>query len=293
MDDRGVRRGVYFLANDAFLDQAIAFLCSFRLNNPTIPLCLIPFDDATAEISALADEYGFTVWDKPEVLQRCDEISVPFHGRVLGQYRKLAAWHGDFDQFIYIDSDTVVLHEIDFVFDLLHQYEFVTTHSDIPGIRKFVWNDSIYESGVLDEDQIAFATNTGFVASSRGLLDVDDVLGDLDKALEIAPHMALDFYEQPFLNYLMVTSGKRYVSLYVISVLTQDEGMPTERWAGEDIGEFRDGRMVSHRRPTLLVHWAGEWDRVRREGGQVRYYDLWRFYRLMHRSGSAESCDHD
>jgi len=34
-------RGVYFIANDAVIDIAIAFLNSFRRHNAAMPLCMI------------------------------------------------------------------------------------------------------------------------------------------------------------------------------------------------------------------------------------------------------------
>jgi hypothetical protein len=277
-----MRTGVYFLANDTYFDQAIAFLNSFRKTNGSLELCLIPFDDNATRIKALSGLYEFTVLDEADLLRACDEIGLQFHGVDMGHYRKLVAWSGPFDRFIYIDSDTVVLRDVSFVFDLLDHHEFITTHSNIPGIRRFVWNDSVEQSGLLPA-QFNYATNTGFIASRRGALDVRQIARDLNAALEMAPHMALDFFEQPFLNYQIVTSGLRYTSLYQISLATGDAELPMERWAGTDIGQTRDGTLIplAGDPPPLLVHWAGEWDRARREGTSIRYYEFWRHYREL------------
>ena len=143
------RRGAYFVANDAILDLAIAFLNSFRVHNPSMPLCLIPFNDDVETLSKLAGEYDFGVWSDPATLAWCDAVSQKFHDRSVGQYRKLAMWDGPFDEFIYIDTDTVVLTDLDFVFAHLADFGFIASHSNLPQIRKWVWKDSIYDAGVL------------------------------------------------------------------------------------------------------------------------------------------------
>src|SRR4051812_24380665 len=106
-------RGVYFLANDSVLALALAFLKSFRSYNPELNLQLIPFDARCEEIIALKTRFTFDVYPNQELLQNCDRVSEAFHGKTMGHYRKLAAWDGEFEEFIYIDIDTVVLHSVD------------------------------------------------------------------------------------------------------------------------------------------------------------------------------------
>jgi hypothetical protein len=277
-----LKRGVYFLANDVILDLAIAFLNSFRAYNPSISLCLIPFSDDIEQLGRLASRYDFSIWSDLTVLQRCDDISRVFHGYIAGQYRKLAAWEGRYDQFVYIDSDTVVLESVDFVFEHLSRFDFVTSHSNDPYIRKWVWKDSIYSTEALTQEQIAFATNTGFITSRRGCLTVDEAFDRLPKAVELADHMELFCAEQPFLNYLMVTSGRRYNSLAEIARHTGLLNIPAERWGGEPTLVVQDGRVVwPDVPPTLLVHWAGEWHRAREKKRPLPHHALWDFYRHM------------
>jgi hypothetical protein len=274
--------GVYFLANDRVFDQVVAFLNSFREQNPTIDLCLIPFADDTSRVEALAPRYGFSVWTDAEVLSRCDAVSERFHGEVVGHYRKLAAWEGKYDRFVYIDCDTVVLHPVDFAFDYLDQYDFLASHSDISTIRKFVWRDSVYGTGALTREQIRFAANTGFLASRADALDLDQVEARLDGALALADHMELMCCEQPLLNYLIVTSGRPYTSLSSIAVKTGDWGIPQERWAGLAVDPVPNSRVPKS--PTLMVHWAGEWEKSRREGTPIPHRELWEHYRSMSES---------
>jgi hypothetical protein len=274
------RRGVYFLASDGILDLAIAFLNSFRAHNPSTALCLIPFDNEVERVSALRDRFGFTLWPDETALQRCDAISRSFHDRTAGQYRKLAMWDGPFDEFAYIDCDTVVLHSVDFVFAHLARYGFVTSHSDMADLRRWVWRDSVYETGALTDKQISYSANTGFLASRRECLPSAQVAARLPDAVALAGHMELFCFEQPLLNYLMVTSGHPYSSLYTIAMTTGAWDIPMERWAGDPSFEVFEGRVLVPEAPSLLMHWAGEWSRARDEDRQIPYHELWNFYRF-------------
>ncbi len=281
-------RGVYFLANDRVFDLAVAFLTSFRRSNPDIPLHLIPFADECERVTALAQSYGFTVYEDRATLLACDEVSRQFHGNRVGHYRKLAAWSGPFDEFLYIDCDTVVLEPVDFVFELLAEHDVITSHSNMPEIRRWVWRHSALDAGVLNRQQIGYAANTGFIASKAGLFDVHKLLTQLDEPLAFAEHMELDCCEQPYLNYLIVTSGHSYTSLMNIVKRTGRKDIPLERWAGGEIGEVSEGRVLSPgESKILMVHWAGEWERARLSGGTIPHREFWEYYRSLHQDADA------
>jgi hypothetical protein len=275
-------RGVYFIANDAAIDNTIAFLNSFRLFNPKTQLCLVPFDESIDKLLQLRQVYRFFIWSDEDILRRCDDVSRAFHGVVHGHYRKLALWSGPFDEFIYIDTDTIVLEAVGFVFEYLQRFEFVASHSNVRSIRKWVWKDSIDASGELSKHQIAYATNTGFICSVKNAMSIEIANQKLIPALGITHHMQLDCVEQPFLNYLIVTSGLRYSSLHAIFLESPSISIPLERWGGSLIKTIDKGKVILPKYPrTFFVHWAGEWRRARAEGTQIINYDLWRFYREM------------
>jgi hypothetical protein len=195
-----------------------------------------------------------------------------------GYYRKLALWKGQFDEFLYIDSDTVVLEPIDFVFKHLDRYDFVTSHSNI---------ESIYSSSALTPEQIEYAANTGFFASRPGLIDVGLVHDNVAGLAGLAEHMELKCREQPLLNYLVVTSGRPYSSLSRIAQETGDPTIPQERWAGGGIGRVESGRLIPTQvQRVLLVHWAGEWRRAIWANEPVPYLNLWQQYHTMHQGGT-------
>jgi len=296
------KRGVYFLANDNTLELSIAFLNSLRKYNPDISLCLIPYNSNYKNIAALCDKYYFSILEDNEILDTCDKISFSFYGHISGSFRKLALWAGPFDEFIYIDTDTVVLKNIEFSFKYLSEYDFITSHSNIPSIRKWVWKDSVYKADVLSEEQINFAANTGFIISHKKIFSLELIQKKLPAALEIKNHMELWCGEQPFLNYLFVTSGK-YTSLLTIFIKNRRRDLPLERWAGTKGGFVFRGKIYFpfNNHPTLLIHWAGvyrlntfeKWKynklfkflRIKKEMPKVSsfmpYKRLWKYYRHM------------
>lgn len=283
-----LRRGVYFLANDRVINLAIAFLNSFRSRNPTFPLCLIPFNDRVDCLLRLQAHFVFSVWRDQSMLRCCDQISTQFHNRVAGLYRKLAIWGGDYDEFLYIDCDTVVLENVEFAFPFLSDFGFVTSHSNLPHLRKLVWKDSIYSTGKLDNNQIDFAANTGFIASKKGCLTNEYVVARTQDARELLPHMALVCGEQPFLNYLIVTSGLPYTSLLSIR-RAKGFDIPLERWAGDPLGPINRGRVSPCDGRVLLVHWAGLSHLAGHE--TMPHKKLWNFYRYFQTARcSCDSC---
>jgi len=296
-------RGVYFLASDGTLDLARAFLNSFRAHNPDLPLCLVPFDDCYSEIAELREKYLFSILENREDFRFCDAISRKFHHEVRGEYRKLSMWNGIFQEFVYIDLDTVILANVEFVFSFLEEYDFITSHSDMPENRDMVWKPSIWESGRLSSRQIEYAANTGFIASRRGLLTLAKVGSRMPEALQLREHMELHCKEQPLLNYLIVTSGRTFTSLFCLAYRCgrRSPGIRQELWAGISGWEVRGGQLIKRGRQhhqLLMVHWAGIWrpgpleDRVNgflvrlglmakkpQVGRFIPYRKLWAYYR--------------
>lgn len=252
-------RGVYFLANDEIYDIAVTFLSSFRSSNPEMPLCLIPYNSSFEKLRSLCSRYNFSIYTDEGILERCDQISKQFHGNVSGQYRKLAAWHGPFHEFVYIDSDTVVLGDIRFVFDFLQYFSILTSHSDMPQTRRWVWKNSIYSTRALTWEQISYAANTGFIASIRESVSIQKAEEKICEGLQLVPHMELLCAEQPFLNYLIVTSGRRYSSITNLRIRSGLSHLPVEAWGGAKISGIHKGRVTGQAPTVFLVHWAGQW----------------------------------
>lgn len=181
-------------------------------------------------------------------------------------------WEGEFDEFIYIDTDSVVLDNVDFAFEYLSSYDFVAGHSNIDSTIQWVWKDSIYTTRKLTDEQIKYAANTGLLVSRKSALDIRTAEKKSAEGVELAPHMELYCMEQPFLNYLIVTSGRPYSS---ILTLTRDVA---DVWAGTKGGQIKDGKIFFKNRfrpGPVFLEWSGEW--------QPRRFDryLYRLLRLL------------
>jgi len=260
-----IQRGVYFLANDRTFEVAVAFLTSLRTSNPLIPLCLIPFGGSCRKIWKLRDKYGFSIYSNHARLAACDALSTHFHKDVVGHYRKLCIWDGPFEEFVYIDVDTVVLQKINFVYELLSEYDVITGHSNLAGSRRYVWKDSIYKSSELSTEEIAYSANTGFIASKRGIVTERHISETLPHALRLRPHMALECMEQPYLNVIIMAATGRYSSIHEINNRIPSLRLPHESWAGDLNWRLHpSGKCEYNGHPTevLFVHWAGIWSPI-------------------------------
>lgn len=245
-------RGIYFLASDAVRELVVAFLNSVRTFEPLLPMCLIPFDSNVDWIRTVCSEYDFSVWSDEAALNRCDEISLKFHSQVCGQYRKLATWSGPFDEFAYIDVDTVLLSVLDAPMRLLDEYDVICGVSNLQSLRQFVWRGDV--NAIEPSLDTAYSANTGFIISRKDAITLDFADALLVDAAKIRQFMALQCAEQPFLNYLVVRSGLRYSSLSAARRKDPSSKLPVEVWAG-----MFDENILCLRKRPLLVHWAGLW----------------------------------
>ena len=254
-------RGVYFIASDLVIDMAIPFLNSFRETNPNIPLCLIPYNDETSKIETLKNRYDFSVFSNKQILEECDSISMHMHHQSWQEYRKLAIWEGEFDEFIYVDIDTLVLANMDFAFKHLSSYDFIFCSSRGPAMFDQVWKKSIRDTGKLTKEQLEFAANTGFIVSRKGALSLDNMKSKLNEASSLSGHMVTFCKEQPFINYMVITSGKKYTSLLTLRQEGIDKNILLDQWAGYKTKKLADGSLIriDNGAGIFLLHWTGVW----------------------------------
>jgi hypothetical protein len=186
-------------------------------------------------------------------------------------------WEGPFDEFTYIDVDTIVMSSFGPLYDWLDDYAYIAGHSNIAGSRKFVWNDSIYTTGVLTSEEIEYAAGGGFFISKKNLWDWTVMERLVERAFTLRSHMASAGVDQPLLNYIVFKSGKHYTSLYTLGQADPALAVPQECWAGDPNWNLKiDGPSYygTELKHILFVHWAGEWTLV----GFER-----RLNRLLHR----------
>jgi len=273
-----ILRGVYFLACDKVYDLTVAFLNSLRAHNPDISLCLIPFSESYNAIAHLSTAYNFTVLNSSfyiQLLLSYDAASSSLHGTCRGHYRKLMAWHGPYDEFIYVDVDTLILCDFNPLFPLLKRFDFVAATSNKHENLSYVWKRD--PSSFLSDQQITFAANTGFFMSYKNAITSSRITIALQKATHIATYLQLRCMEQAFVNYLVVTSGLRFTSLYHLSLVESRHDLPLEIWGALlDPSLKADKIHTSFSHKVLMVHWAG----LQSEAPYLTS-TAWRYYRFI------------
>lgn len=134
--------GIYTLANDAVFDQLVALLNSIEQNvSKEIPICVIPYNNkldlVKQELKTRANVTLFENWDAIKIWdefvnqvweahprEKESKISRPgwYKGFV---HRKFAAYHGDFDRFVFYDADSLAMKPIDDIIQRLDNYDLV------------------------------------------------------------------------------------------------------------------------------------------------------------------------
>lgn len=134
--------GIYTLANDVVLDQAIALINSIEANvNIEIPICIIPFDDCLEHLRAeIETRPNVSILDNSESIERWEsfarqfatahpfaqsiQLSHPrwYNGKL---HRKFAAFDGEFEKFIFFDADSLAMKPVDDVWKKLEHFDFV------------------------------------------------------------------------------------------------------------------------------------------------------------------------
>ena len=133
--------GIYTLANDVVYDQLVALLNSIEANvSPDMPVCVIPFNESIELVSReIATRPNVTLFDNWAAIQRWENLAdtvwaahpeaqnkkpgtAPW-GK--GHHRRLAAFDGPFDRFVFYDGDSLAMKPLDGVFAKLDEFDFV------------------------------------------------------------------------------------------------------------------------------------------------------------------------
>ncbi len=253
------RWGLYCLANDAVLDWTLAFLESVRTYNPSVELVLIPFDDKVDRLAALASTYDFTILDLPGVLNDLDLIGRTLYpGSYAGEkvFRKFAAFHGPFDEFLFLDSDIIVLTALDPLMSKL-----LASQSDLMFFDTspdWVYADPAFRQQMRQEFRSReFAS--GALVSRKGFLGVEDLSAVCCERDRLQKVFAVGVFDQPYWNYLVDRKQARVAAAYDII-----PDLATGSWAAEPVDtsvkslRMGEASPVTKRGKTLpFMHWAG------------------------------------
>jgi lipopolysaccharide biosynthesis glycosyltransferase len=272
-------RGIYITANNKVTDQAIALLNSIRLRDRDIPIILIPYDDNYQDIASLLEqEYNVKIYPDLEFITRLSQKLYDIFGKDFfarpNQFRKQACWFGEFDEFLYIDTDIVVFEKIAQNLNLLQQYDFLCCdYQHKKGIAN-VFSQKIIEENVFSEEELQDIFNGGFWASKKNLISEQQLY---DIFTECAAHKDyFDFSQktsdQPIINYMTLKLIKSRFNL--VRLHKQGPG----NWARSSHFQRQGDILIDTKsnRPLQYLHWAG----IRIEPG-CPYWDIWKYYRYL------------
>ncbi|WP_008311045.1 Npun_R2821/Npun_R2822 family protein [Leptolyngbya sp. PCC 6406] len=271
-------RGVYIVANDRVADNAIALMSSIRLHEPDLPVVMIPFNEDCHQVERiLTEKFQVQLFpDLPfleEFTQLIGEIFPRDFLKLPNKMRKLAAWFGPLEEFLYVDTDIVVFRPLLETLNFLKDADFITCdfHHKGRGLAD-VFSEAVPSQNIFTSEALKDVFNSGFWGARRGSLSLETM-----KALlrECAAHREyFDFSsgttDQPILNYLVLKGIER--RLNIVRVNPQEPGS----WGGSTHFVERDHILYDGDCPLRYLHWAGT---PMRSGAPYR--ELWEYYRYL------------
>lgn len=279
-------RGIYITANDKVTDQAIALLNSIRLYDPDTPVILIPYDDNYQAIAkALANSHGVKVYENLEFIEHLSYQLYNIFGENFfdkpNKLRKQACWFGEFDEFLYIDTDIVVFEKIIDNLNYFSDYDFLCCdYQYLAGIKN-VFTSKIIEYEVFERSDIEDTFNSGFWAAKKNIISEQDLY---EIFRECAAHPEyFDFSQkvsdQPIINYMVLKLIKRRFNI------VRKPGKAPGSWAGSSHFEQQNHILFDPNlnQPLQYLHWAG----IKIQPG-CPYWDIWKYYRYLNKPNLAE-----
>ncbi|MGF1541555.1 MAG: Npun_R2821/Npun_R2822 family protein [Pleurocapsa sp.] len=272
-------RGIYITANDRVTDHAIALMNSIRFYDSDVPVVMIPYDDNYLEIAKiLGDRFGVNLYPDLDFIERLSQQLYAIFGSGFfarpNQFRKQACWFGEFDEFLYIDTDIVVFEKIIDNLDYLQQYDFLCCDYQHSGGIKNVFSQIVIEQNIFTESELQSIFNGGFWASKKNLISEQDLY---DTFNECAAHPEyFDFTQktsdQPIINYMILQRiPKRFNLVY-------RDGKAPGSWAGSEHFQQKENILFDPNinKNLQYLHWAG----IKIQPG-CSYWNIWKHYRYL------------
>lgn len=114
--------GVYFLADDAVLQWALAMLVSLRSHEPTLPVVWVPFGGPDRHLRQHLNSYDVVTWRGEQDLREWEALGRTFFPtNPIGArlFRKLAVFDGPLETFIFLDTDVVIRRPLSWAYEAL------------------------------------------------------------------------------------------------------------------------------------------------------------------------------
>ncbi|NJL82015.1 MAG: methionine synthase [Chloroflexaceae bacterium] len=270
--------GIYIVANDKVIDNAIALLNSIRLYDPEVLVYLVPFDECHQEVARfLQAKHNVQLFPNLEfVAEFTRQVGEIFDRDFLvlpNKMRKFVLWFGPLEKFLYIDTDILVFEKIASVLEYLEEYEFVNCDYHYRSRQlQDVFSPVVRELGLFGDEQLEDVFNSGFWASRRGIFSEAELY-------ELLRHCAahreyFDFTykttDQPILNYIILKTTQKRLNL--VKIIDKEPGS----WAGSSHFQAHDNLLFDGDRRLRYLHWAGM---PMGPGGPYR--EIWEHYRYL------------
>lgn len=278
-----MKRGIYIVANDKVIENAIALLNSIRLFDKEVPVYLIPFNDEYHQVlETLHRLHQVELFPDLALLERITnrvgEIFDRDFLKLPNKMRKLATWFGVLDEFLYIDTDIVVFDKIADTLNHLSECDFFCCdyHYSSEGLRNIF--SEIVKDTIFTPEALQDVFNSGFWGSRRGVISEEqlyDVLKDCAQHREYFD-FSQGVTDQPILNYLILKCFDRRMNL-----VKPPENAPGS-WAGSKHFENRQYVLYDRAQKLKYLHWAG----ISIRPG-APYWDVWEHYRYLHEPETA------
>lgn len=249
---------VYILGSDGVISFLEALFVSIREHSPTIPVLIIPYNEELDETRVLCKRFGFSIHQDAaySALERIGSnvfgsSPYPNHHRL---FRRLAAFWGPYETFLYLDADICVLAPLEPLFDVFQASGscFASFDND---------HDRVYLPGPLRDRMIndhgSVGFNSGHFVSRRGILELTD-FENLARDASLLEASFQDKADQGFLNF--VIDEKR------IDQVRFPDVMPTladKQWANQKLEKragtwfLRGQSSVGNEKRLVLIHYSG------------------------------------
>ena len=274
-------RGVYIVANDYVTDNAIALINSIRSFDKEIPIVLIPFNEQFQNIASILSHHGAVELfpDLKLIDEFTEQVQKIFPRNFLAlpnKMRKLVAWFGPLDEFIYIDTDIIVFESPHRTLDKLSEYDFICCdyHHVSEGLKN-VFSPIVKEKQIFSDLELQDVFNSGYWASKKGTITSQEMENTLRECSAHEEYFDFDkgVTDQPIINYLVLKNiSKRH------NIVKIPGGAPGS-WAGSLHFEEKDRILYDKGRKLEYLHWAG----MKIKPG-CPYWNIWEHYRYLNES---------
>ncbi|MEX2297749.1 MAG: hypothetical protein WD715_10055 [Dongiaceae bacterium] len=242
---------VVTMANDEFLEWFVGFLESFRRYNPALPLWVIPFDDNIETVERLSRVYRYKLFRSGPAAEIETVRTALYDDRYWkNRIRKLHCFAIPVGEFLYIDADSIVAHDLSSLFGLLRD--------DRPFLYGVTQVVGVYTPAAMAARPDTVLFSTGIYASSNKYIPVhsivDFALSNAAAIREISPPSDID---QPLTNY--------FIEQHRIPIGPLDGAQPA----------------------IQAVEWAGKWDELEIGSDWIRHNLTGKWVGIVHFSGRS------